>query len=122
LDSICPTGSGKVAGVKIEIDDEKWAGGVEVIRLRQRLRRDKLAYFELWSAGINGISREKTQNAQNSRNFDMASRQDDGFEAGFFGRHSLEGRAWTGMGHAVLCKNSLRRGLTVQGVNSTMCI
>jgi hypothetical protein len=27
LDSICPTGAGKVAGVKIEIEDEKLAGG-----------------------------------------------------------------------------------------------
>jgi hypothetical protein len=32
LDSICPTGFGKVVGVKIEIDDEKWAGGAEVPR------------------------------------------------------------------------------------------
>jgi hypothetical protein len=48
LDSICPTGSGKVAGVKSEIDEEKWAGGAEAT-----------ARFEQWSAVINGISREK---------------------------------------------------------------
>jgi glutathione peroxidase len=35
LDSICPTGFGKVVGVKIEIDDEKWAGGAEVARKRK---------------------------------------------------------------------------------------
>jgi hypothetical protein len=46
LDSGCPTGAGKVAGVKIEIDDEKAAGGAEV-----------LARFELALAGINGVSR-----------------------------------------------------------------
>jgi hypothetical protein len=39
LDSICPTGADKVSGVKIEIDKEKWAGGAEVIRLRQGFRR-----------------------------------------------------------------------------------
>jgi hypothetical protein len=69
LDSICPTGVGKVAGVKIGIHEEMWVGGAEGIRLRQMLppsqcyggtsRRDKLARFELWSAAINGISREK---------------------------------------------------------------
>jgi hypothetical protein len=52
LDSICPTGFGKVAGVKLEIDEEKWAGGAEV-----------MGRFELWSAGMNGISREKAQMA-----------------------------------------------------------
>jgi|HubBroStandDraft_4_1064222.scaffolds.fasta_scaffold559111_2 hypothetical protein len=31
LDSICPTGVGKVAGMKIEIHDEKLARGAEVI-------------------------------------------------------------------------------------------
>jgi hypothetical protein len=35
------TGSGKVAGVKLEIDDEKWAGGAEGIRLRQGFRLRK---------------------------------------------------------------------------------
>jgi hypothetical protein len=37
LDSICPTGVGKVAGVKIDIHGERRAGGVEVSRLLQRL-------------------------------------------------------------------------------------
>ena len=107
--------------MKVETQVENWAGGA-----------DGMGRLELRSVAINGNGREKAltvakalaggQKARNSRNFDMASRQDDGSEAGFFGRHSLEGRAWTGMGHAVLCKNSLRRGLTVQGVNSTMCI
>src|SRR5580658_371102 len=32
LDSICPTGGGKVAGVKIDIHEEKGAGGGEVAR------------------------------------------------------------------------------------------
>jgi hypothetical protein len=41
-----------VAGVKLEIDEEKWAGGVEV-----------WARFELWSAAIKGINREKAQMA-----------------------------------------------------------
>jgi hypothetical protein len=41
-----------VAGVKIEIDDEKWAGGGEV-----------RARIETWSAAINGDGREKAQNA-----------------------------------------------------------
>jgi hypothetical protein len=67
LDSICPTEAGKVAGVKIEMDEEKWAGGPVVIRLRQRLRRDKLAGFELWSVAFNGNSREKTRVAQEKR-------------------------------------------------------
>jgi hypothetical protein len=59
-----------VAGVKIEIDEEDWAAGVEGDPPWPRLppsqccggtsRRDKLARFELWSAAINGISREKT--------------------------------------------------------------
>jgi hypothetical protein len=34
LDSICPTGAGKVEGVKIEIEDEKLAGEAEVARER----------------------------------------------------------------------------------------
>jgi hypothetical protein len=44
LDSICPTGLGKVAGLKMEMDDEKWAGGSEC-----------LTRFESWSAANNGI-------------------------------------------------------------------
>ncbi len=55
LDSICPTGFGKVAGVKIENDDGKWAGGAEVGKR-----------FDLWSAAMNGIGREKTRKAQDS--------------------------------------------------------
>jgi hypothetical protein len=49
------------------MDEEKWAGGPVVIRLRQRLRRDKLAGFELWSVAFNGNSREKTRVAQEKR-------------------------------------------------------
>jgi hypothetical protein len=62
-------------------------------------RRDKLGRFELWSAGINGIDREKTpsvakamegrQMEENSRNFDVASRRDGAFGAGLPGRHSV---------------------------------
>jgi hypothetical protein len=60
LDSICPTGLGKVAGVKFEKHEEKSAGGVEGDPPSPSLRRDKLTRFEPWSAAINGISREKT--------------------------------------------------------------
>jgi signal transduction histidine kinase len=52
LDSGCPTGAGKVAGVKIEIDEEKWAG-----------RAGVMGRFELVSAAINGSSRDKTRMA-----------------------------------------------------------
>jgi hypothetical protein len=49
--------------VKIETDEEKWAGGAGGIRLRQGYgatsRHDRLARFGLVSAAINGISREK---------------------------------------------------------------
>jgi hypothetical protein len=44
LDSICPTGSGKVVGVKIEIDEEKLAGGEQrLLDLFMGLTADKLA-------------------------------------------------------------------------------
>jgi hypothetical protein len=65
LDSICPTGVGKVAGVKIEIDDERLTAGVEVT-----------ARFELLSAANNGISREKTRMAQEKRYMFMAHGRD----------------------------------------------
>jgi hypothetical protein len=65
LDSICPTGAGKVAGVKIEIDKEKGAGGVEAT-----------ARFGPWSAAMNGISREKTRMAQKQGNFFAAGGRD----------------------------------------------
>jgi hypothetical protein len=52
LDSICPTEAGKVAGVKIETDEEKLAGGAEVARER------KMQSGECRPA-VNGISREK---------------------------------------------------------------
>jgi alpha-L-arabinofuranosidase len=48
-----------VAGVKLEKYDERLARAAGVTRLRQRLRRDKLARFELGDVAINGISREK---------------------------------------------------------------
>ncbi len=76
LDSICPTGAGKVAGVKIEIDGERWVGGVKVPR------ECKMQSGECRPA-INGISRETAQKAQNSRNFEMGRWQDRRFEAGF---------------------------------------
>jgi hypothetical protein len=50
LDSGCPTGLGKVAGVKLEKHDEKLAGGSEWF-----------ARFKLLSGAINGIHREKGQ-------------------------------------------------------------
>jgi hypothetical protein len=56
LDSICPTGVGKVAGVKIEIDEENWADGSEW-----------LARFEVRSAAMNGNSRGKARAAQRGR-------------------------------------------------------
>jgi hypothetical protein len=77
LDSICPTGVGKVAGVKIELNDEKWAGGAE-----DRKR------FELWSEAMNGIAREKAQKAHppSLRSSGATSRRDEKqgnfFEAG----------------------------------------
>jgi hypothetical protein len=101
LDSICPTGEGKVAVLNIEIHDERLVGGAEL-----------MARVELWAAAINGINREKTpavarlwrgkRMAQNSRNLDTASSQGDGFEARFFGR-SLMGKclAWNGVRRAV---------------------
>jgi ribonucleotide reductase alpha subunit len=48
LDSICPTGAGKVAGVKIENHEEMWVSEVAA-----------MTRLELWSAAINGIDREK---------------------------------------------------------------
>src|ERR1700677_2978769 len=45
LDSICPSGAGKVAGVKIENHDEKLAGVVEV-----------MARFNLLWVAVEGIS------------------------------------------------------------------
>jgi hypothetical protein len=54
-----------VAGVKIEIDDEEWVGGVGV-----------MARFEEWSAAINGICREKAPKPQNQRNVCMAQGRD----------------------------------------------
>ncbi len=71
LDSICPTGGGKVAGVKIEIDEEKLGGGGRHwLDLFIGLTAEKLA-LTLPSppgegfltgprgAGINGIGHEK---------------------------------------------------------------
>jgi hypothetical protein len=53
LDSICPTGAGKVAGVKIEIDDEKLAGeGRRLLELFIGLKADELALalpFPTWN-------------------------------------------------------------------------
>ena len=101
LDSICPTGESKVAGVKIEIHEEKLVGGAEL-----------MARVDLWAAAIDGNYHEKTpavarlwrgkRMAQNSRNLDTASSQEDGFEARFFGR-SLMGKclAWNGARRAV---------------------
>jgi hypothetical protein len=57
-----------VAGVKVEIDDEKLAGGEGVT-----------ARFELVSPAINGDNREKTQK---QRNFFMARWRDDGIARG----------------------------------------
>jgi hypothetical protein len=94
LDSICPTGAGKVAGVKIEIDDEKGAGGVEGLErldllcvavegIREKTQPPSLKA----SARQDGAtSRRGKQKTDNSRNFDMGSRKDDRSEAGFSGR------------------------------------
>jgi hypothetical protein len=70
LDSICPTGAGKVQGVKIEIDEEKWAGGVEVPR------RCKMQSGECRPA-INGISREKAPKARKKRTLVAARGRDE---------------------------------------------
>jgi hypothetical protein len=79
LDSICPTWSGKVSGVKIEIDEEKRAGGGRrLLDLFISLMAEKLALTLpsptwnvasplgeglLWGgprgAGLNGIGHEK---------------------------------------------------------------
>jgi hypothetical protein len=74
LDGICPSEAGKVAGVKVEIHDEKLAGGAE-----------GMARFERVSVAISGNSREKTptvaklwrgrQKAQKRRNCLMASQR-----------------------------------------------
>ena len=50
LDSICPTGVGKVGSVKIETADKRWPGSAVV-----------KAPFEVWSAGMNGDGREKAR-------------------------------------------------------------
>jgi hypothetical protein len=60
LDSICPTGAGNVAGVKIESDDEKLAGGAEGARERKMQSGES-------RPGINGIRREKTRKARRGR-------------------------------------------------------
>jgi hypothetical protein len=65
LDSICPTGAGKVAGVKIEIHDEKWVGGAEAG-----------AGFELLSAAINGDGREKASAFAKKLRRDESARQE----------------------------------------------
>jgi hypothetical protein len=62
LDSGCPTGAGKVAGVKIEIDDEKAARDAGV-----------LGRFELEFGAINGDSREKTPSVAKASAFAKAS-------------------------------------------------
>ncbi len=80
LDSICPTGGGNVAGVKIEIHQEQWTGGVAMIRLRNAMagrdgatsRRDELGQFELWAAGKSGIRREKSRSVAKASAFAKA--------------------------------------------------
>jgi hypothetical protein len=54
LDSICPTGLGKVAAAKIETDEEDWADGAEVPR-QCRMQSGEC------KPAINGISREKAR-------------------------------------------------------------
>jgi hypothetical protein len=90
LDSICPTGVGKVAGVKVENDEEKVAGGAEGDPPWPRLspsqcyggtsRRDKLARFGLWCAGINGVGREKAPAFAKKLRRDKMARQAIGRE------------------------------------------
>jgi hypothetical protein len=75
LDSICPTGLGKVAGVKIEIHDEKLAGGGEVPRECKRQNGE-------CRPAINGISREKAQMPHKQRTFCMARWRHDAIATG----------------------------------------
>jgi hypothetical protein len=101
LDSICPTGSGKVAGVKIEIHEEKWADGAEgdppspeVSAVANSYggasRRDKLARFELGSAGINGVGREKAPSGAKG----MEGRQEERPPSQSFGATSWRDLSW----------------------------
>jgi hypothetical protein len=69
LDSICPTGEGKVAVLNIEIHDERLVGGAEL-----------MARVGLWAAAINGIkslsdfqgaSFDKTEGALEWLHFDQ---------------------------------------------------
>jgi hypothetical protein len=72
LDSGCPTGVGKVAGVNLEIHEEKWEGGAEVIRLRQATarqdgaatRRRKIRGISTWAAGrMIGLRQDSLEDA-----------------------------------------------------------
>ena len=86
MDSICPTGFGKVAGVKVEIHGERRAGaGPRLLGLLQGRADDDLALTlasPTWNvasplgkgswwgprdAGINGIAREKAEITQRGR-------------------------------------------------------